>query len=149
MAGWTLGLTGIIAAAALFTVWLARDTVKIAKAAREADERDRRLRQLRSIGQLVEGVRSNAMSHASWDDYWRCAEHEQLAQALIGVDPPMPACGALADMSTARESANGAEAAREEVQAALRGAGLVREKSAAVRRKSARGRPTVPSDNQR
>jgi hypothetical protein len=111
----------VLVVATLVVVWYARDTVKLARAAREDDERDRRLRQLRSVGQLVEAVRSAAFRQAMYDDPWRSAEHEQLAQALVGVEPPMPACVALAGMSTAREILSGADAAGAEVRAALQG----------------------------
>lgn len=58
---------------------------------RQAVERDRRVREIRDIGTLVERVFWEAHKYNT-QAAWRCEEQNLLAQALIGIDRPLPAC---------------------------------------------------------
>lgn len=116
---WFTAIVSIVAAlATLAAVWLAGNTVTIAKEAREADERDRHRRQLRAIGQLVEAARVSAIRDPSAREA-RSAEQAQLTQELIGVNVPLPACEAIASAASNSEGRQFSDAARQEVQAAL------------------------------
>jgi hypothetical protein len=101
----------------------ARETVEATRAAREADERDRRLRELRKIRGLVESIFWQAHDYAGRllgsNSPFRVAEQNQLAQALAGIDPPMPGCRGVVDAVNAGQAAGAASQARQEVEIAI------------------------------
>jgi hypothetical protein len=96
-----------------------RETVEVAKAAHEADERNRRLTELQEIGRLVESIFWQA-GQVFGGDRFRVAEQNQLAQALIGIDPPMPRCAEILDAATGGQVYGAATQDRVEVEIALR-----------------------------
>jgi hypothetical protein len=97
----------------------ARETVETTRAAHEADERDRRLRELREIGRLVESILWEAQG-AQPQYQFRAAEQNQLGQALVGIDPPMPRCSDVVNAATGGQVVAAAPQARIEVEAAIR-----------------------------
>jgi hypothetical protein len=99
-------------------------TVEAARAAREADEHYRRLRLLRDVAVLIEKVFEKA-ADAAGDQYkprggWRCEEQRHLAQALIGIESPLPRSDRLAGASQAGLVFAAAADARDEISTALR-----------------------------
>ena len=96
-----------------------RQAVEATRAAHEADERDRRLQELREIGRLVESIFWQADNHRG-ESRFRVPEQNQLAQALAGIDPPMPRCSDVAEGGSADQVFGAASRAREEVKMAIR-----------------------------
>jgi len=126
---WLSVISTVATVAAVFFAWraahsareanrYARETVEVAEAAREADQRDRRLQGLREIGRLVERIARQAGQTAE-ADYFRVTEQNQLAQALIGIYPPMQKCARLVQATIAGQAYSAAQEARAEVQAAI------------------------------
>jgi hypothetical protein len=98
----------------------ARETVEVTRAAHEAGTRDRRLEEMREIGRLVERIFWNAETGRSYTGSFRVPEQNKLAQALTGIDPPMPGCSDLVNATTADQVIRGVSQARAEVEAAMR-----------------------------
>ncbi len=102
----------------------ARATVEASQAALDGAERARRVQQIRDIGQLAETTfwkAAEASDYESRSGGWRVPEQNWLAQALVGIDSPMPECTRLAEGGGDPEIVlRKASAARSEVQAALR-----------------------------
>jgi hypothetical protein len=97
----------------------ARQTVEATRAAHEAHERDRRLEELREIGRLVESIFWAASAQRP-DLQLRVVEQNDLAQALAGIDPPMPSCHEVVSAATAGQMMGAAGQARIEVEIAIR-----------------------------
>jgi hypothetical protein len=112
----------IAAVAALGALYLARQTVREARATRQEAERDSRRHRLERVGELVESV------------YWAAEQdrrytpptssfvgpRHQLRQALIGIGDSLPRCTDIVTTRSAPEAQAAAELARPEIDAALR-----------------------------
>jgi hypothetical protein len=139
MAVFNVVINVVLVAATLAVIWFAslavRESRKATSAAEKtvtkageivdavrdllaAAERDRRLRQLRAIGGLVEDIFWQAMTQGPvWAG--RCKEQNELAHALVGVEPPLPKCSAVVGAGEAGPVSAAAREAREEAAAAI------------------------------
>jgi hypothetical protein len=96
------------AASSASTMTAARETADISKAALDAAERYQQLGQLRLINGLVDAIRKEVWDAIASDTWvpgpdWQAEAQDQLMRAIIGSNPALPKCRALATTRGAAE----------------------------------------------